>query len=278
MPGIYKINCTGRKQVHANSGSGSASVSDSFNINPSSLPTEPSPYGIEMIGSYLRSTPSAAGFTFALIKGFHKIGTGISTNSNNTFFGNDVMQRGLGPSNITTFEPFEKPASSLPNLNLGTSYQLIAPKGSFKTSLSLGFSARYNKITSSLGFGLGFVVNSDYVILGGGFVNEHISNFLPAIQFYSGLVGLKYAFFEIEYTILQNSGGYSLSPIQIGAISGSFGPVILTAAIRSLNYLKEGEVTQTHYAVQVQVSTHFTVGYLVNQIPGTNSLACQVFL
>ncbi len=279
MPRTYDTSCKGGgRSVKSNAGSGSATVSDSFNINPSSLPTEPSPYGVEVIFSYARVTPAATGATFALIKGFHKIGTGLSTSSNNTFYGNDIVQRALGTSTYTSYEPAEPATSPLPNLNLGTSVELYKSKALGGTRTSLGLSGRFNKVTSSFGAGTGFFVSSKYFNLGGGLVNERVSNSFPYVQFYSGSTGVKIMMFELEYTLLKNSGAYDLDPIHIGTLTTSIGSMVITAAARKTSYLSEGEVVQWHYALQYRFTSKITGGFLINQIPGSNSLALQLYL
>jgi hypothetical protein len=278
LPGIYEINCTGGHKVHAASGSGSASVADSFNINPGALPTEPSPYGVEVIANRGRSDAAPLGFYFSIIKGFHKIGAGVSTASNNTFYGNDIVQRQYGTSEYANFDPPETPKSKLPNLNVGTSFAIIPARGELKTSLSLGLSGRYNHVTSTFGGGAGLLINSSYFTIGGGVVTERPVSFLGQINYYSATFGVKLFVVELESSWLWNSGAITLDPVQIGTLTVNLGHLILTAAERSLYFQREGNVFQTHYAVQVQVSKNLTLGYLYNYIAGANSMAVQIYL
>src|SRR3954462_13014538 len=90
-PNVYKITCGGGREIR--SSTVGSSFSNAFNVNPAKVPNEPTPYGLETIVSYTRTDPTYFGTNFSIVKGFHKIGTGISTASNNTFYGNDVYRR-----------------------------------------------------------------------------------------------------------------------------------------------------------------------------------------
>ena len=89
-----------------------STFSEGFNISAASLPTEPSSYGLETLITQIRQTDGSVGPTFSLIKGFHRFGTGISTGSNNTFYGDDVVERLNGPSDVTALKPSETPKGS----------------------------------------------------------------------------------------------------------------------------------------------------------------------
>lgn len=278
-PKIYEINCVqGPGKAKKSVGSGATTFGGAFNINPSSVPTEPSPYGLEVIENVIPPLFSNNRVNFSLIKGFHKIGSAVTTNSNNTFYGNDVIQRAYGHSTYKTFDLPEPAKGTLPSFNLGTAFELIKSKSIFSPSFSLGVSLRYNQITDTVGEGLGFLVKTDYLVFGSGIVSEKVSNFLPAMDFYSVTVGLRLILLEIEYTWLKNSGGVTLDPIQILTFTTNLGSLILTFAVRRLEFLQEGEVQQYHYAVQYQFSRHLSLGCLYNYVPGAGSVAMQVFL
>lgn len=278
QPELYKALCkngsTSSKPAGANS-----SFSDSFNVSSASLPTEPSSYGLEIIGSQIRNATETNGkpsSNFAIVKGFHKFGAGVSTSGNNTFYGNDVIQRLNGPSLIDTFEPLEPATKGFSNLNIGTSLGLLNPNRG--PSVTLGLSARYNKTTGTWGGGPALLLSWTNVTLGAGYTNEKISNFLPQIRFISSLASVRLWLFEAELTRLEDNTGLGLSPIHILTTTMSYKKLILTYAVRRLNYRSEGDVEQTHYAVQYLFSKSLSGGFLFNYIPGTHSLGVQLFL
>lgn len=277
-PELYKAVCNG------GSGGGSGSTkpaganstfSDAFNISAASLPTEPSSYGLETIGSYLRDDSGKRTPTFSLIKGFHKFGTGISTSSNNTFNGNDVVQRLSGNTVTRSFEPAEVSRGRLINLNLGTSVLLIDAKSGPK--VHLGVTARYNKITNTWGGGPAVLLSWSRITVGAGFTRERVSNFLPRLLFKSFLISARLSIFEFEYTVLDNDDTI-LQPIQILSATMAIRKLSFTAATRKLDYVGVGYVHQQHYAVQYMFSKHFSAGFLFNYIPGANSVGAQFYL
>jgi hypothetical protein len=278
-PGIYKINCEdGPSRAKRNTGSGASTFGGAFNINPSSIPTEPSPYGLETIGSGIPPGFTETNLNFSIIKGFHKIGSAVSTSGNNTFYGNDIIQRAYKTPEYKTFDPPEKAQGKLPTFNLGTAFELIEAQGSIP-SLSLGVSLRHNQITDTFGWGTGVMIKSGIFVLGGGIAKEKVSNFLPEVTFYSATGGIRFLIFELEYSWLKNSGGIVLSPIQIMTLTANLGPIILSYAVRRAEFFSEnGEIFQSHYAVQCQLNGHLSIGLLKNYIPGSTSFAMQIFL
>jgi hypothetical protein len=274
-PDLYKIVCANGSASTKPAGANST-FSDSFNISAASLPTEPSSYGLETIGNFIRNDSNARSPTFSLIKGFHKFGTGLSTSGNNTFYGNDMVQRLYGPSSVQTFEVAEEAKGSLINLNLGTSILLLEPKNGPK--LTLGTSVRYNKITDTWGGGPALLLSWTHLSLGAGYTRERVSSFLPRSTFTTLLVSTRLSFIELEYSRLLDLTNNGLSPIHIYSASASIRRLTLTAAIRELNYVSEGYVFQTHFAFQYVFSKHFSAGFLFNYIPGANSIGTQIFL
>jgi len=274
-PQAYKVLCTNGSASTKPAGA-SSSFSSAFSLNSASLPTEPSSLGLETIVSYFNHGSLTWGPTFSLIKGFHRFGTGVSTGSNNTFFGNDIVQRATGTPEVTSFEPTEPAKGGMTNLNLGTSFSVWEVKGG--PSVRLGLSARYNKITDTMGGGPGLMVSWRYLTLGGGYTRERISNDLPRITFINLIASTRLSIFEFEYTYLKNHGGYDLKPIQMLSTTAQFRRLSLTFAVRRLDYLQYGDVTQGHFAVQYLFSKHFSLGYLSNYIPGTHSLGTQIYL
>lgn len=278
MPQLYEAVCRNGSASTKPAGANS-SFSDSFNISSASLPTEPSSYGLETIGSQIRNFSETNGdpsLNFAIVKGFHKFGAGVSTSGNNTFYGNDVIQRLAGPSQIESFEPLEPATEGFTNLNLGTSIGLLDPHRG--PAVTLGLSARYNKVTGSWGGGPALLLTWTNVSLGGGFTDEKISNFLPQLRFTSLLASARFSIFEAEINRLDSNVGYELSPIYILTTTMTYRKLIMTFARRKLSYRSEGDITQDHFALQYLFSKSFSAGFLYNYIPGTNSLAAQFFL
>ena len=289
MPRVYEVRCAGGGGGKSRAGEAYSSFADSCNINPASLPTTPTPYGLEVIESYPSESdryPPAP--TLALIKGFHKIGTAVSTGGNTTFYGNDVGQRVYGTTPDVDVRNPETPQGKAFNLNAGTSISLGGGGGA---EPSLGVSLRYNHITSTIGWGTGLAVSMGKAALGFGVSRETVSNRLPTMTFASAVVAYKLPIVEFEYTYLTCSSPFadpdtsvvsaaapSLNPVHILTATAPLSRLILSTAVRRTNYLLVGDVWQFHAAAQVQIFSHLAVGYLINYIPGTHSIAAQIFL
>jgi hypothetical protein len=272
---LYKLICENGSASAKPAGANSTFAS-SFNLSSASLPTEPSSYGLETLIHQIRGGDGTISPTFSIVKGFKKFGTGISTGSNNTFYGDDLFQRISGQPELTTFAPPEPQRGSIPNLNVGTA----APLFDFQNgpSVKLGLSARYNKTSDTWGGGPALLVNWDHFSVGYGFTREIVSNFLPRLTFTSIQASARVWLLEFQYDRLGDNSGFNLGPVQILTATATVKRLILTAAIRKLDYHFQGSVTQRHYAVQFLFSTHFSAGFLFNYIPGTNSLGIQYFL
>jgi hypothetical protein len=276
-PDFYKLFCSNGSAATKPAGA-TSTFSDSFNVTSASLPTEPSSYGLETITSYIRKSPGRWGPTFSLIKGFHKFGTGVSTSGNNTFYGNDIVQRLQGPALVDTFHPHEPALGYVTNLNIGTSIALVEPKKGGSGSIKLGLSVRYNKTTNTWGGGPGLVFGTGPINFGFGTTKEKVSNYLPSTYFATAMVSVRLSILELEYTCLRNLRTYGLEPIHIVTSTLSLKKLTLTAAVRHLDYAQVGTVIQPHFGIQYLFSKNFSAGLLYNYIPGANSFGAQFFL
>ncbi len=276
FPDRYNATCGSGGAGGVKPASASSTFSEGFNVTPAALPTEPSSYGIEVIGSFLLGNLGDWSPTFSIVKGFHKFGTGISTSGQNIFYGNDVVGRVSEGPLVTSFEPTETAKSSYPNLNLGTSWSVLDIKNG--PQFVLGVSLRHNKITDTWGGGPGLVMNWKRFTLGGGFTREQVSNYLPTITFASYVFSVRISLLELEYNRLQSFGGPALTPIHIFTATLHVNKLLLTAALREVQYYSSGTVYQPHFAFQYSLSRHVSCGMLYNYIPGAISLATQVLL
>lgn len=276
-PGLYRAFCgaTGSMSARPAASAGS-SFSDSFKLNPSTLPTQPSPWGLEGMYHYERGEPKNRATTFSLIKGYRKIGAGLSTSSGLTFFSNDVFHRANSRPDDVHFKSAEASRSDIPDLNFGTSFALPLPKS--WVPMALGTSVRHNSVTGTLGFGLGLIAKPSIFLLGFGYVNEKISNFHSRFHFYSAMAAVRLPIVEFEYNILTHQGGPNLRPVHIGTVTAHLGRLMISYSQRRLHYVSVGNVSQGHWSAQFQLHRRLSVGYLYNYFPGANSLASQIFL
>ena len=274
-PRMYDLYCTTGGSGNTKPAGASSTFTESFNLNPATLPTEESPYGVEVISTYLHSGAPPGFPTLGVVKGFHRFGAAISTAGGNTFYSNHLVQRLSGPSDLQTLTEKETQKGKFSDLNLGTSFGLLQIESGL--TLQLGLSARYNQMTNTWGGGPALMLVTRFVTLGAGVSREQVSNFIPRTSFYSLMVSKRFGFLELEYDRLSVDDQPLLSPIEIFTMSAGFRNIIFTLAGRRLNYVTEGNVTQLHFAIQCLVTHSFSLGYLYNYIPGGNSLGAQVY-
>lgn len=275
FPDIYAIACNGSGTTKTSQAN--ATLASAATNNVATLPTEPTPYGLENITSYFRRRPTSYSPSFALIKGFQKFGAGITTGSDNTFYGNDVMQRTRGRALVNSFDGWETPKRRIPNFNFGTAISLI-PSSVKHSKLALGLSLRYNHITDTVGWGTGVSYGRGPFTFGIGTSREKISNEFDRIFFLSASAGVKIPFLAVEYLVLKNVGSFDLRPIHIITGTATIYRLMITAAVRRVSFISDGEVWQNHFAIQYRFSKKVSAGFLWNYIPGTNSLAAQFYL
>jgi hypothetical protein len=273
----------GKSSGTAKPSGATSNFSDAFQLSSASLPTEETSYGVEAITTFLTSGASPGIPNLALLKGFHRFGTGLSTSAGNTFYSNDLVQRLNGPAHLKTLVNPESAKGYVTNLNFGTSFLLLDPE--YGPSVQLGLSGRYNRITNTLGGGPALLLGSSFISLGAGISHEKTSNNLSAQNFMSLLISARLEGLEVEFNFLDTVShdytagqGVKLGPIKILTATYPIGDFVLTAAVRALNYESEGDVTQFHASIQYLLDSHLAIGYLFNYIPGGNSIGLQFYL
>jgi hypothetical protein len=283
---LYDMMCKGKSGGSPRPKSAGSTFSSAFNLNPSQAPTQPTPYGVEGIysfatGDYYYGDKYRATYDIGIVKGFKRIGTGISTSSNRTFWGDDVLYRRNSYTEGYNIEDgYETPKSKIPNLNIGTSVEVLSSKSGF--SLSLGGSGRWNKTSATTGYGGGFYLAYRRLALGYGVVKEQFSSFYPVTYFHSAMASLKFWYFEMEYDVLYHSLSTGLHPIHIASLTLIHDRLLVTGAVRTLDYSHSIDgngrwINQYYVSVQYRFSSNLVGGYLMNYIPGTQSAAMQVF-
>jgi hypothetical protein len=106
QPEFYRRYCNGGPTSGSlpNIGGALASFSDAFNLNPASIPTHPTPLGVELIATPSTTPYGGTNYNFAVIHGFQRFGAALSTNSDNTFYSNKniwTLTASLGPFLLT---------------------------------------------------------------------------------------------------------------------------------------------------------------------------------
>ena len=252
-------------------------------LNPAMIPTALSAFGLEtMIFGVRRAPLNDRYLSFSAIKGFGRAGAGMTTTSENTFYGNDVMQRGNRAPNIDHFYEGEDPKRRFPpKINLGASFSILPDSSRFNAKI--GATAKYNPVTDTIGpgAGIGFAWNRFSVGLSA--TREKVSNNQDHVWLAAATASLQLPYLQLDYSFLKNYGIYRLLPVHIGTATFQYKRLIAFAAIRRLNYLiidavNDGLVVQKHWGIQYILNSKLALGFTYNYIPGANALVAQFFL
>ncbi len=260
------------------SSSRKASLSTNPDQNPASAPVHPTSYGIESIGSMTRGSEHSKKAQFALVKGFKKFGASVSTGPGNTFYNNDIVQRELGPQYLSNLDAREESVSKVPGLSISTALDITPAFFKGKARLNLGIGARHTAVTGSVGPIVGVQVHTPFFATGVSVSKLKISSRYDSMALATATATVRIPHMEFEYAVLENFGGPRLKPIHVFTVAVLTSRFIFTGAIRRLNYLPQGTVTQKHGGVQMLVLRKASIGYLYNYLPGAHSVAAQLFL
>ncbi len=298
LPSWYTEVCNGpaRKGL-SQIGGAYSSFGDAFNLNPASIPTAKTPIGVEYITSFSGSGTKSS---FALIKGFGTVGTAMTTNSDETFYGNNVFQTQSGQLAFdANGNPIPAPSTTtrLPTLNLGSALSLdklidfkkLVP---FDLASNLGVVAKYNKMSGGFTNGYGFGFSLWKLSFGISYTRDPQTAFSPEVNYTTITLGLKTSICQIEWVTINSQSlsqtmydsfgfpigvsSYSVRPATMITISGKLGGLLLTGAARSFQDALGANHSQYHAAVEYIISPKVALEYLNNYVIDHQSLGLQV--
>jgi hypothetical protein len=309
LPEWFADRCNGDGSSKGNLGGAFSSLGDAFNLNPASIPTMKIPLGAEYIHSF---SSSGSKNNFAFIKGFGHVGGAITTNSDETFYGNSVFQApgASVPTTLPTTLPttatdMTNGANSLqssifPTLNIGSAIELgdfltKAKNSAIELIPTLGAMLKYNKTTGAVtpGFGLGWQIWK--FSLGYSFTQDPANGVSPEISYSTVTVGLKTSVLQAEFVAItsrtvpgwvltQNPDGTSVyvlddkgvRPAYFFTLSTHLGNLILAGAVRSYQDVNSQDQFQYHFAAEYLVTSKIALEYLNNYVLDYQSLGIQV--
>lgn len=226
-------------------------------------------------------------YNFAFIKGFQRVGTAVSSNSDNTFYSYNLAQGYIGNPYKSAFDKKVAAYSVLPTINVGSAMALLDEKLKPIMSPNLGIVARYNKISKAWDYGVGASANSEYVTVGVSSIRTKGEKSLgfPETTTSTASFGLKIMKFNFEYTVLyyrtEDPTVMSLpiftDPVKIVTASLQLKSFIGTAAYRTAKNIMGDQAYLWLLSLQYQFTNHFALSYLSNYIPGTKSVGLQIF-
>ncbi|MGZ6469278.1 MAG: hypothetical protein ACXWQJ_18395, partial [Bdellovibrionota bacterium] len=264
------------------------SFSDTFNVNPASLPVTLTPVGVEAIASTAGSR-SGSNINFALIKGFKAYGFGLANNSDNTFYSYNLVQALKNTSYGNIINNFVAANALRSSINLGAAVAPFRGKMfNFVSIPTLGIDLRYNRLTNNWDPQLGASFNASYFNFGASYTKSARGhgNTVPAMSTTSLTAGAKVGVLAAEYTVFYlGTSDPSLAslplysrPTQI--LTGSLGlsRFHFTAAYRKSYNVNANPVYLTLVAFQIELLKKLSLAFQRNYLPGASSLSLQVLL
>ena len=259
-----------------------------FNVNPASIPTIPTPLGVEVIASSVGEVNAKPNMNFALIKGFSRVGTAVSTSSDNTFYSYNLAQGFIGsPSRASFEESLSQHSTTTPTINLGSAVSLLQEQAQKFVTPTMGLVARFNKLSKAWDYGIGTSINSEHVTMGLSSIRTRGDRAVgvPETTTTTGNFGLKLSKLNIEYTLLYyRTTDVTVmtlpifnDPVQIFTASYQWNSFIATGAYRAVTNIVGKRAYLWLVALQYQFNSHFALSYLSNYVPDTKSLGLQLF-
>lgn len=278
---VQKCADSEESPAHAISGDAYPTLADAMNLNPASIPTHVTPYGIETIGSFQGSQVAGTNWNVAVIRGFGHFGTALATNSDNTFYSSPYLQQTAGASQSYSLSDDRV----FPTMNLGAATDSLIKKIAGIIKPVAGVALRYNKTRGTFGYssGLSLGVGKAFA-LGASFIHEPSGQSLSGEQTIHLTAGLTLDVFQADLT-------YALDRfLALPGSSDSFRASLLLATGSvtfrrfggTLGYKRFLDTTASSVrslglvSLYTQLHRSVRLAYLYNYVPGAHSLGAQI--
>jgi hypothetical protein len=285
---FLSVPCNSSPQQQTVSGGAYPTFGDMFNVNPGSIPTIPTSVGVEAISSTTGDANAKPLINVAVIKGFQRVGTALSTNSENTFYTYNLAQAYQNTAAQSPLERQVADASVMSTVNLGAALAIVANQLKRISIPTLGLNLRYNTAARSWDPGFGLSVNSKHFDLG--FSQYSGKARTPQTSMTTktttATVGAKFEYLNLEYTYLSykaNDIGLATrsavfhNPVHIFTGVLQMKEVYFTLGRRLAFNMDDRRVALTLLALQIQFSGKFAFSYMLNYVPGASSIGFQAF-
>ncbi|RZA07363.1 MAG: hypothetical protein EOP11_07905 [Proteobacteria bacterium] len=253
-------------------------VGETLESNPANLPTEPSPLGLEIIGSDRSPPKGKARLGFATVKGFDGLGFGVGAWQKNTFSAPDFAEHYLPTSGAEAYTAFEEKDRLALALRLGAT--VVLPKNWFPKVMrvSVGASAGLGQVSGDYSPQVGLVMRVFGLGLGYSENFERLSRDLPRARisvasagFFIRRIYLGYSYSWVRSTLNSTSAQALSLRIPFGAWV-AYGGVKFQRGIN-------GDPDQWHRAGLLRkLNKHVNLGYEYGYYRLSHSVVLQLFL
>jgi hypothetical protein len=286
LPAWYNDVCDKAGKYKGKIGGAYSTFGDAFNLNPAAIITSHFPVGAEYIRSW---SPGSSKNNFALIKGFGHAGAAVTTNSDESFYGNSVFQTpGASTSTTTSTSANTLNNSSFPTLNFGTGLNItsfFATKiNQLPLDLTVGLVGKYSKVSGKLTPGVGIGMQLDRFTAGYSYSVDPANGISPEAKYSTITIGWKISSFQIEAVMISNEtispyAGAASTNVNVASFltaSWKIGSFLFTGAFRTYQDVLQVSHTQYHFAAEYVLSPQIALEYLNNYVQDHQSVGLQI--
>lgn len=277
--GTYDGSCLQNSGVNKVAGGSFPSVSDAFTVNPASLPIISTPWGVEGIISNNTVTNATEG-SYSLVRGFKKIGAGMATNNDKSFYSLGLSQIYENTSYSATAQSvLDQYSKGNQGALLGTAVGLPFSGALEKITVpSLGLAFKYNRFSGKWDLVWGISLNTKFISLGYSAFKDSPGVLAPEATTVAFSAGMKLPYINVDYTFTKYTVNGFTSNMRNLTGTLTIGPILISYANRNYNNVENRTIDQTMAAVQATITKKFTLGAFMGYIPNTVSLGAQLYL
>jgi hypothetical protein len=233
---------------------------DVIRINPASIPSLPTPIGVE--GTYANSTELGKNkFQASLVKGFKGIGLGLGTWDVGSFSGADLGEQFANTIYQTDYEKYQHDASAIKGFRVGAS--LMAPLNPLEKIFHLQMGASVGKATGSsvLSPSYGIVADARWISFGYTLANETLSGTLPRVktQAWSAGLQIQQLYFGVTGSFFRTAaGGFRNTVYNVRWARGALG---LYGAVKKFRDRDGKPFSQNMASFDLKLNRNLLFGY-----------------
>ena len=249
-------------------------LSDSIRFNPASLPTIPTPVGIE--GTYSSKTEGDKKIQVSIIKGLPNFGFGFASWTENSFATPNVQRiinTDFAP-NIPGYQSGQKSGFRLGGslgLPLGSALERVA-------RINVGASMGQGRVTGSSSKAFGITADFSFLSMGFSQNSEVILTGMPAAQTQTLSAGITAGGFYAGYSHMDfNIATYKQPTINFFSVRWASARWAFYAAAK--NDIDENLTQKTYKTANLQfhANSSLVLGYVYGLYPGSHSASFQFY-
>ncbi|MGZ3652240.1 MAG: hypothetical protein ACXWR1_01255 [Bdellovibrionota bacterium] len=253
-----------------------AAIGEIVRFNPAALPALHTPVGAELNVHSYKEGPEGSHTDFTLIKGFSHLGLALESWTVDTIAGPDLESLFSGLPQKAAYQTYENAKSTSQGYRAGAALALPFLNGKL-VQARIGGTVGQDQKSSPASQGLGAIVDVGHLNFGYAFLRDNFAAALPVINTNS---------LNLGYQLGKIFLGYSHSIHNIGTkLSSNLFSLRWSGDVFNgfLAYKSTEDYFKAHHGLfsasaHLNLSEHWSLGYIYGLYPGSNSASLQLFL